>query len=471
MKTIELEYAPYDYQKIIHSDEHRYKLIVGGRRVGKSKMALMELVRHCLETPKANAWWVAPTISMAREIGWEEFKEFKEDLGPAIESVHETLLRVKFKNGSSLSFKGADNERSLRGRGLTYLVIDEAAFIDPDIWTRALRPALSDRQGKAILISTPNGRNWFYEQAAIASGDDMWLYDHWPTWKNPLITEDELKQAAQTVSEMDFRQEYLAEFITKEGLVYDNFSEENIIDAGSPSWHDWDIYLGMDFGYANPTAVCFMAVNNVLQQVVQFDELYVTRKSIDQIEDLIIEKLNLHKLNRASVKEVLTDPAGNAAELSSGISPVDSLRMGPYRWHVSNKGSEIAPGIALVRSFVKSADGSIKFYVTNNCRETIRSLSGYTYTKASQKYETIKEEALKDGIHDHMCDAIRYFFVNVFNQNKWITEVPEQYNYGMDLQSKSRVVMKRCQACKRSFPSKTPKHQPPYICRDCNGEQ
>lgn len=59
--------------------------------------------------------------------------------------MHETLLKVKFKNGSSLSFKGADNERSLRGRGLTYLVIDEAAFIEQDIWTRALRPALSDR--------------------------------------------------------------------------------------------------------------------------------------------------------------------------------------------------------------------------------------------------------------------------------------------------------------------------------------
>jgi hypothetical protein len=67
MQTVELDYAPYDYQKIIHSDDHRYKLIVGGRRVGKSKMALMELVKHCLETPKANAWWVAPTISMARE--------------------------------------------------------------------------------------------------------------------------------------------------------------------------------------------------------------------------------------------------------------------------------------------------------------------------------------------------------------------------------------------------------------------
>lgn len=471
MTTIELDYAPYDYQRVVHTDVRRFKLIVGGRRVGKSKMALMELIKHCLEVPKANAWWVAPTITMAREIGWNEFKDFKEDLSPAIESIHETLLTVKFVNGSTISFKGADNERSLRGRGLTYLVIDEAAFIDPDIWTRALRPALSDKQGKAILISTPNGRNWFYEQAAHASNDDMWLYDHWPTWKNPLITEDELKQAAAIVSETDFRQEYMAEFITKEGLVYDNFSDDNIVQSGSPSWHDWDIYLGMDFGYANPTAVCFMAVDNISQKVIQFDELYVSRKSIDLIEVMIVDKLSQHNLTRDSVKEILSDPAGNAAELSSGISPVDFLRMSPYRWHVSNKKSEIAPGIALVRSFVQAADGTRRFFVTNNCKETIRSLSGYTYTKESQKYETIKEEALKDGIHDHMCDAIRYFFINVFDQNKWIAEVPEMYNYGIDLQSKSRVVMKRCQTCKKTFPSKTPKNQPPYICRNCNGEK
>ena len=59
MQVIELDYAPYDYQSAIHLVVDAY---------GKSKMALMELIKHCLEVPKANAWWVAPTINMAREI-------------------------------------------------------------------------------------------------------------------------------------------------------------------------------------------------------------------------------------------------------------------------------------------------------------------------------------------------------------------------------------------------------------------
>lgn len=470
MQTVELDYAPYDYQMSIHNNPGRFSLIVGGRRVGKSKMALMELIKHCLETPKAMAWWVAPTITMAREVGWEEFKDYADILQPALLSMHETLLTAKFKNGSVLSFKGGDNEKSLRGRGLTYLVLDEAAFIDQEIWTRALRPALSDKQGKAILISTPNGRNWFYQQAAFAHQDELWLYEHWPTHLNPLITEQELIEAASTVSEMDFRQEYLAEFITKEGMVYDKFSEENIIEAGSPSWHDFEVYLGIDFGYANPTAICFMAYDPVVQQVIQFDEIYEARLSIEQLEQLILIKLQEHNLTPAAVKEIFTDPAGNAAELSSGISPVDYLRQSDFRWRVSNKGSEIAPGIALVRSYICAANGTRRYYITDNCKETIRSLSGYTYTKQSQKYETIKEEALKDGLHDHMADAIRYFFVNRFDQAKWIQDQPEQWNYGVDLHSHTRVVMKTCQKCRRKFPSKTPKNDPPYLCRKCNGE-
>lgn len=468
--TIELDYAPYEYQEAIHYSDSRFQLIVGGRRVGKSKMALMELIAHCLSTPKAMAWWVAPTIAMAREVGWEEFKDFKDVLAPAIDSVHETLLKVKFKNGSQIYFKGSDNERALRGRGLTYLVIDEAAFVEPEIWTRALRPALSDKKGKALLISTPNGRNWFYQQAQYAQSSNTWSYHHWPTMMNPLIGEAELIEAAKTVSEMDFRQEYLAEFITREGLVYDNFREENIIEPGCPSGHDYEIYLGIDFGYANPTAICFMAVDRIAGHVIQFDEIYVARKSIDEIQDMILDKLLYHNLTPANVVSIFTDPAGNATELSSGISPVDFLRQGNFAWTVGNKGSEIAPGIALVRSYIQAKDGTMRYSVTRNCVNTIRSLTGYTYSKAAKSTETIKEEAWKDGIHDHMCDAIRYFFINRFDNSSWVARAPEMYAYGVDLHDKGRVTMKKCQLCHMKFPSKTPKHEPPYTCKKCNKE-
>lgn len=470
MTTIELDYAPYEYQEQFHASKKRFNIIAGGRRVGKSRMALMEVLKHCLERKNAMAWWVAPTITMAREIGWNEFMDLKETIQPAIATIHETLLRVRFVNGSYLYFKGADNERSLRGRGLTYLVVDEAAFIDPKIWTQVLYPALTDQQGKALLISTPNGRNWFYDQYQEAKTRSSWGKFHWPTEMNPLISREELEMSASMVSEADFQQEFLAEFVTREGMVYDDFSDDNVVDSYTPdSLHD-GIYLGVDFGFANPSAVCFMAVTSLFGEktdaVIQFDEIYGTRYTIENLEHKIIEKLYEHGLEPHDVKEIYTDPAGNAEEMSSGISPVDYLRMSEYRWTVRNKGTEIAPGLALVRSFIKAADGNRYYYITNNCKNTIKSIEGYTYVKYSGNTETVKEEASKDGVHDHMCDAIRYFFVNRFDHNKWIADRPDQWTYGVSAETK-KIWFKRCPECHNKFPSHTPKDHPPYMCKDC----
>lgn len=471
MQTLELPYTPFKYQVELHNDERRWKIIAGGRRVGKSKMALMEMLKHCIEVPKASAWWVAPTLATSRDVGWKEFKELSENIKPIIKSLNETRMEVTFINGSTMTFKGADNEAALRGRGLTYLIIDEAAFVDEDIWVKVLRPALTDRKGKAILISTPNGKNWFYEAYVRATRKDgvLWSAYHWATPLNPLISEAELLDAAQDMDELAFRQEFLAEFITREGMVYAEFNNDNIIDSGLPSLHSFDIYLGMDFGFANPTAICFMAIDHDNGNVTMFDELYVNRTPIDAIEYLILEKLGKWGMSAWDVKAIYCDPAGNAAELSSGISPVDYLRQSPHKWTVLSKGSEIMPGINLVRAYICNARGHRRFFVTNNCRVGIDSLSRYTYTKQNKYTDTIKEEPLKDGKWDHMCDAIRYFFVNQFDNAKYIEEKPRFINIQKPTEEDTKH-WKRCATCKKMFRAATPKGQPPHFCKQCLGE-
>lgn len=474
MPVLEIDYCPFPYQVEMHEHPARFKVIVGGRRVGKSRMALQELVRHCLEGPDRHGWWVGPTHAMAREVGFEEFRVNYEVLKPAILGVNEALGRVRFKNGSNLYFKGADSERSLRGRGLTFVVVDEAAFVQEEVWTRALQPALADKKGKALLVSTPNGRgNWLYEMACYAASEqsgNLWAYWHWPTMMNPLIDDEELEMNRGSVSEIDFRQEFLAEFVTRGGYVYEEFSEENIlrVEPGgllSPNGHEHDIYLGMDFGFANPCAICFMAVDHKTEVVTQFDEIYKSHMLIDEVEHRILQTLRNHRLRPEDVRAVYTDPAGNAEELQQGVSPVDFLRMSPNRWKVINKKSLIAPGLALVRSFVRASTGQRRLFITSNCVETIRSMRGYSYDK-SERSDVVREEALKDGVHDHACDAVRYFFVNRFDHAKWVADRPEQRDYSGNIAT-ARVVMKHCSRCKRQYPSKTPKNAPPFLCREC----
>jgi PBSX family phage terminase large subunit len=464
---VTLNYSPFEHQKEMHLDNHRFKVIKGGRRSGKSASALQECIKRALSLPNQLIWWVSPTYREAREIGYETFNEFSEALKPAIISTHESILRIIFTNGSKIYFKGADRIDSLRGRGLDFLVIDEAAFVPRDTWKKVLRPTLSDKNGSALLISTPNGRNWFYELYTSISKDSSWISFSWPSTMNPLITEDELNQARIELSDIDFRQEYLSEFITKSGQVYQDFNENNIIEEFTVDTDKYDIYIGADFGYANPTALLFFAVNPLDGRVYLFDEIYKERYSIEKLKELIIQTLAKHNIKKRFVKAIYTDPAGNAEEITSGISPVDYLRQD---FQVINKGSKIAPGLALVRSFIKNSLGDRKLLIHNRCKETIRSLYGYTYEQSSRyKEHVIDEEPFKDGLNDHAADALRYFFVNVFSSDKWISGVIKQTKY-TDQVSKVRV-MKLCSRCHRPFVSNTPKNTAPFLCLNCLSEK
>ena len=306
-----IPYKPHQYQIDFHNDKSRFRIVAGGRRVGKTKCCIQEALIHCISTQNALCWWVAPTYKEAKEIGWDELQTFIDIIRPAVKFVHHTQLKITFTNGSEMYFKGGDNPDALRGRGLSMLVGDEAAFLKDNIWGTVLRPALSDRKGRAILISTPNGFNWF---SKLFKEDNSWKAYHWITSMNPLIGEEEMEDVKKEISDVDYRQEYLAEFITRAGRVYSDFNELNILtDHIVPSDEKWEIYMGMDFGFANPTAIVFMAYDSLTcNKVVQFDELYVERTQLEDIITMIYDKLVLHGLKVDGVKALYTDPAGNA---------------------------------------------------------------------------------------------------------------------------------------------------------------
>ncbi len=462
MSTITIDYLPYAYQEQFHASDSRFRVIVGGRRVGKSEMVVQHLIRHAIETPHGLSWYVAPTYKDAYEIGFTKFMEHIEQLLPAISKVHQTHLCIEWVNGHVTYFKGAENEKSLRGRGLTLVVLDEVAFMKEQVWSRIIRPSLMDHGGDAILLTTPNGRNWFHQLYEACPRWNNWSRWHWPTEMNPLIGEDEISELKQTLAEFDYRQEIMGEFVTLSGSVYDDYTIDNHAD--------WDfvyddtehaIGIGLDFGFASATAVCFMAHNINTDIVECFDQLYLSRTPMEVIADQIDQVLDRHGIPKRLVK-LYTDPAGNAEELSSGLSPVDMLRR--RNFVVENKGTRIFPGVAMVRSFIRNMAGERKLMVhVEECPDVDRSLLGYIY--ATGAHGIILEEPFKDGIHDHMCDAIRYYFVNRFDTAKYVAKHPDMHQYGQ--QRRSRPVIKRCSRCRKPFVSTTPVREPPFTCSEC----
>jgi hypothetical protein len=163
--------------------------------------------------------YVAPTLGQARTIIWDLIHELGR---PVIKSSHVNNLEITLINGRKILVRGADNPDSLRGVSLTYLVLDECAFVKQDVWEKILRAALSDKKGRALFISTPSGRNWFYDTFKLGQtgDDDEWKSWHFTTQDNETIDPKEIEAAKRSLSSFAFKQEYLSSFDTAGADVF-----------------------------------------------------------------------------------------------------------------------------------------------------------------------------------------------------------------------------------------------------------
>jgi len=182
-------------------------------------------VIECLEVASEGklAWWVAPSFPIS-DVGWDPLVKIAGGIPGASISLSERS--VTLSGGGKVRVRSADNPDSLRGAGLDFVVLDEAAFMKPEAWTHALRPALSDKLGRALFISTPRGRNWFWElyQRGVRGDNDYQSFT-FPTAANPGVKASEIKAAEETLPGIIFRQEYLAEFIDDQGSVFRRVQE------------------------------------------------------------------------------------------------------------------------------------------------------------------------------------------------------------------------------------------------------
>ncbi len=241
------ELKPYQWQ-IAKDNTARFKVVACGRRWGKTTLALAKVKAFLQRTDKVRQiWWVAPTYGMSFE-PWMALKATFDDMAGVYKN--ETRRLIVHPNGSSIMMKSADNPDRLRGSGLDYLVVDEAAFIPRYVWQAILRPSLSDKRGKALLISTPRGRNWFYRvfQLGLDPLATEWKAWQAPTIQNPLISQSEIDDVRRQLPEHIFRQEYLAEFLESGGTVFRNISSVLLNAAPTAPAADKRYVMGVDWG-------------------------------------------------------------------------------------------------------------------------------------------------------------------------------------------------------------------------------
>ena len=209
---------PHLGQELVLEHPARFKVVACGRRWGKTELGKTALLLNTA-WDKKRGWWLAPTAMMAGQV-WRDLKASVRQL-PGI-TVSESERRIDMAGGGMIAVRSAHYPDNLRGEGLDLAVLDEAAFMEPRVWPEIVRPMLTTTQGGALFLSTPFGRNWFWEQYKLGIDNEVpdWMSFQFSTESNPMIAREELASIRQQTTEQVWQTEYLAQFSDDSGQVF-----------------------------------------------------------------------------------------------------------------------------------------------------------------------------------------------------------------------------------------------------------
>lgn len=241
-------------QRAIYKHPARFQVIACGRRFGKTELGKLLAAKEMIVNG-GEVWWVAPQYKMSTK----NWRDLKTTFAPMTKWTSAQERRIELYNGGKLTVWSADSGGdSMRGGSPSLVIMDEAAMIpDESIWFGVLLPALSDHKGRAYFLSTPRGRNWFYNIYEFGKSGDTEHSDYkqwrFPSYYNPYISKDVIEKARHTSPEKFFRQEYLAQFLADSGEIFRGV--ESVIHNVNFTPYDGHFVMGIDWGKKNDFTV------------------------------------------------------------------------------------------------------------------------------------------------------------------------------------------------------------------------
>lgn len=248
-------------QRELARSRRRFNVWVCHRRFGKSVLTLCVLLKDAFENPRPapRYAYIAPLYKQAKAIAWDYLKRLTRTLPGT--HTNEAELRLDLPTGARIQLLGADNPDALRGIYLDGVVFDEYAQMVPRVWGEIVRPALTDRQGWAIWIGTPWGRNHLYDlyTSAPAAGD--WHTALYRASETGIIAPAELASARAQMTLEEYDQEFECSWAAAIAGAY-YASEFRRIDQEHritqvPYDPLYEVYTSWDLGVDDSTAIWF----------------------------------------------------------------------------------------------------------------------------------------------------------------------------------------------------------------------
>jgi phage terminase large subunit len=397
---VEIPYSPRPLQREIHAslDKHRFSVAVCHRRFGKTVLAINHLLKEAIRCSRERPRYayVGPTYRQAKAVAWDYLKHYAGVI-PGVK-FNEQELRCDIGERRIQIF-GADNPDALRGMYFDGAVLDEYALMQGRVFTEVIRPALSDREGWALFIGTPNGKNSFKDIRDTAAEGNGWYLATYKASETNIIPEKELEAARKLMSEPEFKQEFECSFEASiRGAIYgnelDKAKEENRI-TNVPHVNDVKVYTFWDLGIGDSTAIWFLqAVNQELRFIDYYEN---SGEGLSHYIKKLSEKPYVYADHYAP-HDI------EVRELGTGKSRIEVARSLGINFKVSPK-LELEDGINAARAVFNRC-----WFDQGKCKSGIEALQNYR-----RDYDSRLDEFKAVPVHDwasHGADAFRYFAVS-----------------------------------------------------------
>lgn len=396
--VVEIPYAPRPLQKDLHAamSTARFGVALCHRRFGKSVWGVNQLQKAALlcKKPRPRFAYIAPTYTQGKTIAWDYMKHYA---GPVPgHGVNESELRIDYPNGAQVRIYGADNPDALRGIYLDGVVFDEYGLQPPAIYSEVIRPTLTDREGWAVFVGTPNGKNQFYDVVQLAKSDPSWVYAEYKASETGLLSAKELADARAVMTEDQYAQEFECSFeASVKGAVYAR-EMQAAREGGRITRVPYDPALAVDtdwdLGMGDSTAIWF-SQSLYTGEVRLIDYYENSGFGLDHYREVLNRKGYSYGMHWAP-HDI------QVRELGSGHSRLEAARSMGLNFSISQRVEKVEDGIHAARMMLPRC-----WFEADKCAQGLECLKNYRWD-----YNTRIAGFTHQPVHNwasHGADAFR----------------------------------------------------------------